>query len=138
MTPPESGVRVLGVDNVLFTIGDLDEAVAFYGTALGLPLAFRMDEPGIALFRLGDEPAGLLVRRGEIAPDAVPDAGRPRVWLEVADARATAAALREAGVPILAGPFPVATGWTVEVADPWGNVIGFTDYTTMPERGRGA
>ncbi len=42
-----------------------------------------------------------------------------RVWLEVLDA-----------------PFQVATGWTVEVTDPWGNTIGFTDYTTMPARGR--
>lgn len=39
---------------------------------------------------------------------------------------------------VLADPFQVATGWTVEVADPWGNVIGFTDYTRMPERGRPA
>jgi hypothetical protein len=35
-------------------------------------------------------------------------------------------------------PFEVATGWTVEATDPWGNVVGFTDYTTMPERGRQA
>jgi len=27
-------------------------------------------------------------------------------------------------------------GWTVEVADPWGNVLGFTDYTKRPELGR--
>jgi len=32
--------------------------------------------------------------------------------------------------------FPVATGWTVEIADPWGNIIGFTDYAKAPERGR--
>ncbi|MEV4458194.1 VOC family protein [Microbispora sp. NPDC049633] len=137
MTPRESAVTVLGVDNILFTVGDLDEAVKFYA-ALGLPLAFRMDEPGIALFRLGDEPAGLLVRRGEISAAVGSGEGRPRVWLEVADARATARALRESGIAALADPFPVATGWTVEVADPWGNTVGFTDYTTMPERGRGA
>ncbi|MEV7803625.1 VOC family protein [Microbispora sp. NPDC088329] len=137
MTPTESGITVLGVDNILFTVGDLDEAVEFYA-ALGLPLAFRMDEPGIALFRLGGEPAGLLVRRGEISAAAGSGEGRPRLWLEVADARVTARTLRETGVAALADPFPVATGWTVEVVDPWGNVVGFTDYTTMPERGRGA
>ncbi|WP_328710520.1 VOC family protein [Microbispora hainanensis] len=135
MTSPENGITVLGVDNVLFTIGDLDEAVRFY-TTLGLPLAFRMDERGIALFRLGGEPAGLLVRRDDVSAGS--GDGRPRLWLEVADARAVARTLREAGVAALADPFPVATGWTVEVADPWGNVVGFTDYTTMPERGRGA
>ena len=36
------------------------------------------------------------------------------------------------------GDFEVATGWTVEVADPWGNVIGLTDYTKDPSRARPA
>lgn len=59
-----------------------------------------------------------------------------RVWLETTDARTAATALREAGVPPLDEPFPVATGWTVEFADPWGNVIGLTDYSKRPELGR--
>ncbi|WP_238016959.1 VOC family protein [Dactylosporangium sp. AC04546] len=117
-------IEVLGVDNVLFGVGDLDAAVDFYGGTLGLPLAFRLDEPGVALFRLGPETPGLLVRRSG-GPQ------RARVWLEVPDARAVAAELG-------ADPFRVATGWTVEVADLWGNVVGFTDYSTMPERGRSA
>ncbi|WP_163506461.1 VOC family protein [Fodinicola acaciae] len=121
-------MNVLGVDNVLFGVDDLDTAVDFYADKLGLPLAFRLDEPGIALFRLGDETPGLLVRAG------TPAGGR--VWLEVRDARATAKSLRAAGVQPLAEPFEVATGWTVEVADPYGNVVGFTDYATMPSRGR--
>jgi catechol 2,3-dioxygenase-like lactoylglutathione lyase family enzyme len=126
-------LTVRGIDNILFTVADLDTAVDFYTGRLGLPLAFRADQPGVALFRLGDEPPGLLVRRGPISDV---DDGRPRLWLEVLDARATAVALAAAGLAPLSDPFPVATGWTVEVADPWGNIIGFTDYTTMPERGR--
>ncbi len=124
---------VLGIDNVLFTVGDLDAAIDFYAGRLGMPLVFRVARPGIALFNLGGETPGLLVREGQ---PAAPDAGAPRLWLEVRDARATAVALANAGVAALVEPLPVATGWTVEVADPWGNVIGFTDYTTMPERGR--
>jgi catechol 2,3-dioxygenase-like lactoylglutathione lyase family enzyme len=127
------GVR--GIDNVLFAVGDLGAAVHFYAGRLGLPLAFRLDDPGVALFRLGDEPPGLLVRQG---PTASAAPGSPRVWLEVADARAATVALAAAGVTPLGEPFRVATGWTVEVADPWGNVVGFTDYTAMPERGRPA
>jgi len=50
-----------------------------------------------------------------------------RVWLEVLDARA---------LSVAGALFQVATGWTVEVTDPWGNTIGFTDYITMPARGR--
>jgi len=128
-----TAVTVRGIDNVLFTVGDLDTAVDFYAGRLGLPLTFRLDGPGVALFRLGDEPAGLLVRRGPASGRA---AAGPRLWLEVTDARATASALAERGLTALADPFPVATGWTVELADPWGNVVGFTDHTTMPERGR--
>jgi predicted enzyme related to lactoylglutathione lyase len=96
---------------------------------------FRLDEAGLALFRLGAEAPGLLVRQRP-APAAAD--GGPRVWLEVTDARVAAATLVAAGVSTLGEPFTVATGWTVEIADPWGNILGFTDYTTMPERARPA
>ena len=122
MSDAKAGAAVLGVDNVLFEVGDLDAAVAFYVDGLGLPLVFRPDGPGIALLRLGPETPGLLLRRGDTP-------GRGRVWLEVRDARAL-------DLPGGGAAFEVATGWTVEVADPWGNVVGFTDYTTMPARGR--
>jgi predicted enzyme related to lactoylglutathione lyase len=127
-------IEVLGIDNVLLPVGDLEDAVRFYAGALGLPLVFRLDGPGVALFRLGPEAPGLLVRRDEQVGSGTAPA--PRVWLEVGNARQVAAALAAAGVAPLAPPFAVATGWTVEIADPWGNVLGFTDYTTMPERGR--
>lgn len=120
---------ILGIDNVLFAADDLAAAVRFY-TDIGLDMVFRRDDAGLALFRLGPEPPGLLVRRGR--PDEPGTGGR--VWLEVPDAQAAAAEL--AGTPGLGEPFRVATGWTVEVTDPYGNVVGFTDYQAMPERGR--
>ncbi|GAB2723381.1 hypothetical protein GCM10027072_15970 [Streptomyces bullii] len=58
------------------------------------------------------------------------------MWLEVPDARAAARALREAGIALLDEPSTTVTGWAVEIADPWGNVIGFTDYSKRPELGR--
>jgi hypothetical protein len=30
----------------------------------------------------------------------------------------------------------ILTGWAVEVADPWGNVLGLTDYVKDPAKGR--
>jgi predicted enzyme related to lactoylglutathione lyase len=60
----------------------------------------------------------------------------PRVWLEVRDARAVGRTLESAGVQPLDAPFSVVTGWTVEIAGPWGNVIGLTDYSKRPEPGR--
>ncbi|CAL9570650.1 VOC family protein [Streptomyces sp. NPDC057245] len=130
----DESYELLGFDNVLLPVGDLAEAVGFYERA-GFPVAYRLDEAGIALLKVGVETPGLLLRAEEFGrqPPMWPSS---RVWLEVTDARRAAHTLREAGVPPLDEPFPVATGWTVEFADPWGNVIGLTDYSKRPELGR--
>ncbi|WP_405066834.1 VOC family protein [Kribbella sp. NBC_01510] len=124
-------MKVLGVDNVFLPVGDLTQAVAFYQDAVGLPVAKRFDEIGMVLFRIGDETPGLGVGVSES-----PTAGGQKVWFEVPDARAAADELSAKGVAPLAQPFRIPTGWAFEVRDPWGNVIGFTDYTAKPELGR--
>ncbi|MBC9729116.1 VOC family protein [Streptomyces sp. TRM68367] len=131
----DESYELLGFDNVLLPVGDLDEAVRFYDRA-GFPLAFRLDEAGIALLEVGGETPGLLLRQEEELGHRPPPWPSPRVWLEVPDARAAAGALRRAGIEPLDEPFPVATGWTVELTDPWGNVLGLTDYSKRPELGR--
>lgn len=127
-------MNVLGVDNVLLAAGGFEEARAFYVDRLGLTLRFAVPEAGLLLFALGAEDPGLLVRAEGAEPG--PPKSSPRLWLEVPDAREAAVQLRGQGVEPLAEPFEVHTGWTVEIADPWGNVVGFTDYTKAPERGR--
>ncbi|CAL9444533.1 hypothetical protein SUDANB6_02309 [Streptomyces sp. enrichment culture] len=131
----DESYELLGFDNVLLPVGDLAQAVAFYERA-GFPVAFRLDEAGIALLKVGGETPGLLLRAEEEFGRRPPPWPSPRVWLEVPDARTAADALRDAGIPPLDEPFPGATGWTVEFADPWGNVIGLTDYGKRPELGR--
>ncbi|CAM5694349.1 VOC family protein [Streptomyces aurantiogriseus] len=126
---------LLGFDNVLLPVGALGEAVGFYERA-GFAVAFRLDEAGIALLRVGGETPGILLREEHGLGRRPPPWPSPRVWLEVPDARAAARRLAGAGVTPLDEPFSVATGWTVEVADPWGNVLGFTDYSKRPELGR--
>ncbi|MER7773819.1 VOC family protein [Streptomyces sp. NPDC096191] len=127
--------ELLGFDNVLLPVGNLGEAVDFYERA-GFTVAYRLDEAGIALLKVGGETPGLLLRVEEEFWRQPPLWPSARVWLETTDARTAATALRAAGVPPLDEPFPVATGWTVEFADPWGNVIGLTDYSKRPELGR--
>ncbi|MHC8424722.1 VOC family protein [Streptomyces sp. NB004] len=127
--------ELLGFDNVLLPVGNLGEAVDFYARA-GFTVAYRLDEAGIALLKVGGETPGLLLRAEEEFGRQPPMWPSARVWLETTDARRATAALRQAGVPTLDEPFPVATGWTVEFADPWGNVIGLTDYSKRPELGR--
>ncbi|CAL9508097.1 hypothetical protein SUDANB58_03597 [Streptomyces sp. enrichment culture] len=131
----DESYELLGFDNVLLPVGDLAQAVAFYERA-GFPVAFRLDEAGIALLKVGGETPGLLLRAEEEFGRRPPPWPSPRVWLEVPDARTAADALRDAGIPPLDEPFRGATGWTVEFADPWGNVIGLTDYSKRPELGR--
>lgn len=114
-------MKILGIDNVLIAVGDLAQARRFYGGQLGLREKFSTAE--LALYELGEEAPGLLLRVQEPRP------GTTRVWLEVPDARTAAAELG-------GEPFEVATGWTVEIADPWGNVLGLTDYTKRPDLAR--
>lgn len=122
---------VLGFDNVFVEVGDLDEALAFYTDGLGLSLHKRFDAMAMALLSVGDETPGLGVAAVE-----TPRVGGQKFWLEVDDAPAAAAELEAKGIAVLSPPFPIPTGWAFEVRDPWGNVIGLTDYSTRPELGR--
>ncbi|WP_425830357.1 VOC family protein [Streptomyces fractus] len=126
---------ILGFDNTLLPVGDLAEAVAFY-ERVGFPVKCRIDEAGIALLAAGKETPGLLLRAEEGFGHRPPAWPAARLWLEVPDARATADTLRAAGIDLLDPPFSTSTGHVVEFADPWGNVIGFTDYLKRPELAR--
>jgi hypothetical protein len=118
--------EVLGVDNALFDVGGLAVARAHY-TAMGLVERVVVPEAGIVMYAVGDERPGVLLRARPDLTEGPPTG--PRIWLEVPDARAAAAAIPLAP---LAQPFEVRTGWTVEYADPWGNVVGLTDYSREP------
>ncbi|MGW6474500.1 VOC family protein [Streptomyces nigra] len=131
----DESYELLGFDNVLLPVGDIAEAVGFYERA-GFTVGFRLDEAGIALLKVGGETPGILLRHEDGFGRRTPPWPSARVWLEVPDARAAARILRDAGTQPLDEPFSTATGWTVELADPWGNVIGLTDYTKRPELGR--
>jgi predicted enzyme related to lactoylglutathione lyase len=125
---------VLGVDNIMLSVGDLEQARAFYETTLGLPVKFAVPQAGVVGYRLGPEEPGLMIRVQALAPS--PPRDTPRIWLEVKDARAAAAALRQKGARVLGQPMEILTGWAVELADPWGNVLGLTDYVKDPGKGR--
>lgn len=131
----EQSYELLGFDSVLLPVGNLGEAVGFYERA-GFAVGFRFDEGGIALLKVGGETPGVLLRVEEALGHRPPPWASPRLWVEVPDARAVGRELAAAGTELLDEPFPVATGWTIEIADPWGNVIGFTDYSKRPELGR--
>ncbi|MGA5035976.1 VOC family protein [Streptomyces capoamus] len=131
----EESYELLGFDNVLLPVGDLAEAVAFYGRA-GFTVGYRLDEAGIAQLKIGAETPGILLRAEEGLRHRPPHWPSPRIWLEVPDARVAARRLAAAGIAPLDEVIQGATGWTVELADPWGNVLGLTDYTKRPALAR--
>ncbi|OQR62366.1 extradiol dioxygenase [Streptomyces maremycinicus] len=131
----DQSYELLGFDNVLLPVGDLGEAVGFYERA-GFTVGLRFDEAGIALLKAGGETPGILLRQEEGLSHRPPPWPSPRLWLEVPDARAAARRLTGAGLTLLDPPFSTSTGWTVEIADPWGNVLGLTDYLKRPELAR--
>ncbi|MDR6199642.1 putative enzyme related to lactoylglutathione lyase [Microbacterium sp. SORGH_AS428] len=109
-----------GIDNVFVEVGDLDEAVGWYERVVGLTLKVRT--PDMAVLDVGGDVAGIVLSSADqVSPT--------KVWFEVADARDAAT---ELGVQT----FPIPTGLTAEVVDPWGNRIGFTDYTARPDLAR--
>ncbi|MFI6618482.1 VOC family protein [Streptomyces sp. NPDC050528] len=131
----DQSYELLGFDNLLLPVGNLTEAVPFYERA-GFTVGYRLDEAGIAILKVGGETPGVLLRQEDGLGHRPPPWPSPRAWLEVPDARKAAQRLTAAGISPLDPPFSVATGWTVEIADPWGNVIGFTDYSKRPELAR--
>jgi len=115
-----------GIDNVLFSVADLDAAVAFY-TACGFVLKFRVEQARMAMFSIGAEEPGLLIRSTGAGSSG-------KFWVEVANADEVAAELNTAGIATTR--LETMTGITVEATDPSGNVVGFADYSKRPEMAR--
>ena len=97
-------------------VGDLDEALAFYGRFFSFELRGR--SPGMAFIDMGDQFVAL--QQGRTQPG---DDGR-HFGLVVDDKDAVRKALNDAGVKILPGPF-------LDFMDPWGNRIEIVSYDNV-------
>jgi predicted enzyme related to lactoylglutathione lyase len=105
--------RLLGVNHVALEVGNVDEALAFYGSIFELTLRGRGGR--MAFVDMGDQ--FIALGEGRIQP---PDDSR-HFGLVVDDKDATRRALEEAGVEILPGR-------GLDFRDPWGNRIQVVDY----------
>jgi lactoylglutathione lyase len=108
--------RLVGINHVALEVGDLEEALRFYGRLFSFPLRGRV--PGMAFLDMGDQFLALQ----EAAPAAL-DAGR-HFGLAVDDLDAARAALRAAGVA-------EAPGRGLSFRDPWGNLVELVDYRAI-------
>jgi catechol 2,3-dioxygenase-like lactoylglutathione lyase family enzyme len=105
--------RAIGINHVALEVGDVDEALDWYGRFFEFEL--RGKRPTMAWIDMGDQFLALSAGR----PDA-PDADR-HFGLVVDDKEAVRAALAGAGVDV-----PASGG--LRFRDPWGNAVEIVDY----------
>lgn len=105
--------RAIGINHVALQVGDIDEALAWYGRFLQFELRGR--RPTMAWIDLGDQFLALSAGRRQ-----GPDDGR-HFGLVVDDKEAARAALVEAGID-------VAPSGGLRFHDPWGNAVEIVDY----------
>ena len=108
--------RAVGVNHVALEVGDIDEALAFYGRLFEFKL--RGKSKNAAFIDLGDQ--FLALQKGRRQPS---DDGR-HFGLVVDDKEAVGKALAAAGVNVLPGRF-------LDFLDPWGNRIEIVGYENI-------
>ncbi len=106
--------RAIGVNHVALEVGDIDEALEFYGGFLEFELRSRSDNA--VFIDLGDQFINFSRGRRQ-APDDDRHFG-----LVVDNRQLVADALETMGVKLLPGPF-------MDFLDPWGNRVEIIDYT---------
>jgi lactoylglutathione lyase len=106
--------RAIGVNHVALEVGDIEEALAFYGGFLDFEL--RSHSPNAAFIDLGDQFLNFSKGRRQN-----PDDDR-HFGLVVDDRKLVAESLETMGVEMLPGPF-------MDFLDPWGNRIEIVGYS---------
>jgi lactoylglutathione lyase len=107
--------RLVGINHVALEVGDLDEALEFYGRIFDFTVESRI--PGMAFISMGDQFLALAEGRRQ-----GPDDDR-HFGLVVEDRQAALAAAREAGVELF--------GRGNDFRDPWGNFIQVVQYSEV-------
>jgi catechol 2,3-dioxygenase-like lactoylglutathione lyase family enzyme len=105
--------RLVGLNHVALEVGDVAEALEFYGRIFEFELRGRL--AGMAFLDMGDQFLALSEGRRQ-APDAHRHFG-----LVVDDKDAVRRALAEAGVDVLPGR-------GLDFLDPWGNRVEVVEY----------
>jgi lactoylglutathione lyase len=106
--------RLVGINHVALAVGDVDEALAWYGRFFEFELRGR-DGRRMVFIDMGDQ--FIALSAGRTQP---PDDSR-HFGLVVDDKEAARAALREAGIDV-----PAAG--SLDFRDPWGNHLQVVDY----------
>ncbi len=108
--------RAIGFNHVALEVGDIDDALAFYGKLFDFELRGKSET--MAFIDLGDQFLALQSGRSQAADD-----GR-HIGIVVDDKEAVRQALAEAGIEPLPGRF-------LDFRDPWGNRIEIVGYENI-------
>jgi catechol 2,3-dioxygenase-like lactoylglutathione lyase family enzyme len=106
--------RLVGINHVALEVGDLDEALDWYGRFFEFELGGRHGAR-MAFIDMGDQFIAMVAGRSQ------PDDGARHFGLVVDDKEAVRGAMREAGIA-------VAPTGSLDFRDPWGNHIQVVDY----------
>jgi lactoylglutathione lyase len=107
---------MVGINHVALEVGDVDEALEFYGRIFELDLRGRV--PGMAFVDMGDQFLAL-------SQTDAPAAGAGRHFGLVVDDRARVRkACQEAGVEL-------EPGRGLHFRDPWGNLVEVVQYSEV-------
>ena len=108
--------RAVGINHVALEVGDINEALAFYGGFLDFEIARRSESAAFIYF--GDQFINFSRGRRQ-----APDDNR-HFGIAVDDKELVRRSLEEMGVEILDGRF-------LDFLDPWGNRVEITTYTNI-------
>ena len=111
-----SKARAVGINHVALEVGDIDEALAFYGSFLDFEVSRRSESAAFIYF--GDQFINFSRGRRQ-----GPDDNR-HFGIAVDDKELVRRTLEEMGVEILDGRF-------LDFLDPWGNRVEITTYTSI-------
>lgn len=106
--------RLVGINHVALEVGDVEEALRWYGRFFDLQLRGRAGAR-MAFLDMGDQFIALSAGRSQPADEA------RHFGLVVDDKESVRAALRDAGLAVRASG-------SLDFSDPWGNHIQVVDY----------
>ena len=113
MSGGEEKPRLVGMNHIALEVGDVEEALAWYGRIFAFELRGRGE--GMAFIDLGDQ--FIALQEGRRQPK---DDGR-HFGLVVDDREHVRALLEAASAELVDGPF-------LDFRDPWGNRVEVVDY----------
>ena len=116
MDSTDRKARAVGINHLALEVGNIDEALAFYGGFVEFELVSR--SPNAAFIYFGDQFINFTKGRRQASDD------ERHFGLVVDDKAAARAAIEEMGVEILPGRF-------LDFLDPWGNRVEIVSYQNI-------